>query len=106
MSNDVIKTIILEQMVSLLSESDYKVMHKTFTDAVNTAKAKAEKSGYMIDDDEWFRKVSSGPRKPGTDKTNRYTIELLTKAGNPAKKALHFQVYNTGNSYELNAYVN
>lgn len=88
------------------NESDYKIMHKTFTDAVNTAKEKAEKSGYTIDDDEWFRNVSSGPRKPGTDKTNRYSIPLLTSKGNDAKKALHFQVYNTGNAYELNAYIN
>jgi hypothetical protein len=86
--------------------SDYKVMHKSFTDAVNTAKEKAEKAGYTIDDDEWFRKVSSGPKKPGTDKTNRYTVELMTKKGGAAKKALHFQVYNTGGAYELNAYIN
>jgi hypothetical protein len=86
--------------------SDYKVMHKSFTDAVNAAKEKAEKAGYTIDDDEWFRKVSSGPKKPGTDKTNRYTVELMTKKGGAAKKALHFQVYNTGGAYELNAYIN
>ena len=98
---------LIEQMIhTRLQESDYKVMHKTFTDAVNTAKAKAEKAGYTIDDDEWFRKVSSGPRKPGRDKTNRYSIELLTKKGNDAKKLLHFQVYNTGNAFELNAYIN
>lgn len=90
----------------LKEATDYKVMHKSFTDAVNTAKEKAEKAGYTIDDDEWFRKVSSGPRKPGTDKTNRYTVELLSKKGGAAKKALHFQVYNTGGSYELNAYIN
>jgi DNA-binding MarR family transcriptional regulator len=89
-----------------LNESDYKVMHKTFTDAVNTAKEKAEKAGYTIDDDEWFRKVSSGPRKPGTDKTNKYSIDLMTKKGNPAKKYLQIQVYNTGNAYELNTYIN
>jgi hypothetical protein len=92
---------------SLEEASDYKVNHKTFTDAVNTAKEKAEKAGYTIDDDEWFRKVSTGPKKPGTDKTNRYTVELTTtKKGGAAKKALHFQVYNTGGSYELNAYIN
>jgi hypothetical protein len=90
---------------SLDEATDYKVMHKSFTDAVNAAKEKAEKSGYTIDDDEWFRKVSSGPRKPGTDKTNRYTVELMAKKG-AAKKALHFQVYNTGGAYELNAYIN
>lgn len=96
----------IDMVKESLNESDYKVMHRTFTSAVNTAKEKAEKAGYTIDDDEWFRKVSSGPRKPGTDKTNRYSIELLTKKGNPARKHLHFQVYNTGGSYELNAYIN
>lgn len=85
--------------------SDYKVMHKSFTDAANEAKAKAEKAGYMIDDDEWFRKVSTGPKKPGTDKTNRYTVELMKKDGKATKKALQFQVYNTGGAYELNAYI-
>lgn len=96
----------VKSMKEDLNESDYKVMHKTFTNAVNTAKEKAEKSGYTIDEDEWFRKVSSGPSKPGTDKTNRYSIELLTKKGNPARKHLHFQVYNTGGAYELNTYIN
>lgn len=89
-----------------LNESDYKVMHKTFTDAANEARSKASKAGYSIDDDEWFRKVSSGPKKPGTDQTNRYTVELISKKGGAAKKALHFQVYNTGGAYELNAYIN
>jgi len=89
-----------------LTESDYKVMHKSFTDAANEAKAKAEKAGYTIDDDEWFRKVSTGPRKPGTDKTNSYSLELTTKKGGAAKKMLQFQVYNTGKAYELNAYIN
>jgi hypothetical protein len=98
---------LIEQMIhARLQESDYKVMHKSFTDAVAEAKKKAEKSGYTIDDDEWFRKVSSGPRKPGVDKTNDYTIELMTKRGGKARKALHFQVHNTGGAYELNAYIN
>lgn len=96
---------IFESAEELEEATDYKVMHKSFTDAVNAAKEKAEKSGYTIDDDEWFRKVSSGPRKPGPDKTNRYTVELMAKKG-AAKKALHFQVYNTGGAYELNAYIN
>jgi len=96
----------LEETKINVSESDYQVMHKTFTSAVDTAKKKAEKAGYTIDDDEWFRKVSSGPRKPGRDKTNSYNIELLTKKGNDAKKVLSFQVYNTGSAYELNAYIN
>jgi len=89
-----------------MNESDYKIMHNSFTDAVGEAKKKAEKAGYTIDDEVWFRKVSSGPRKPGTDKTNRYSIELLTNKGNDAKKALQIQIYNTGKAYELNTYIN
>jgi hypothetical protein len=88
------KHLVEGMIANWLNEAaiDYKVMHKSFTDAVNEAKAKAEKAGYTIDDDEWFRKVSTGPRKPGTDKTNRYTVELMTKKGGAAKKALQFQV--------------
>lgn len=101
------KSLVKSMKESLINESDYhQVNHKSFTDAVNTAKEKAENLGYVIDEDEWFRKVSTGPRKPGKDKTNTYSIELLTKKGNNAKKLLHFQVYNTGGSYELNAYIN
>lgn len=95
---------ILRTINESLDESTYKVMHKTFTSAADEAKAKVDKEGYTIDDDEWFRKVSSGPRKPGNDKTNRYTVELM-KNDKESRKALHFQVYNTGRAYELNAYI-
>jgi hypothetical protein len=88
-----------------LNESDYKIMHKSFTDAVSAAKEKAEKAGYTIDDEEWFNRVSTGPKKPGTDKTNRYSIPL-DKNGKRSKMHLNFQVYNTGGAYELNAYIN
>lgn len=97
--------ILGESSIIESAGSKYKIMHKTFTSAVDEAKAVAEKQGYEIDDDEWFRKVSTGPRKPSTDKTNIYTVEIL-KNNKPAKKALHFQVFNTGKSYELNVYVN
>lgn len=84
--------------------SDYDLYHKTFTDAVKTAVDIAKKRGYEVNEDDWFNKVSTGPRKPVEGDTNKYHIELL-KDGKPAKKMLHFQVYGMKNSYELNVYV-
>lgn len=83
----------------------YVIMHKDFSSAVQHAKAQAEKSGYKIDDNEWFRKVSSGPRKPTDGNTNSYSIELIERTGRVSKKMLHMQIYNTGNKFELNMYI-
>ena len=82
----------------------YTINHKTFSAAVQHAKAQVEKQGYTIDDDEWDRKVAMGPKKPGTGKTNRYTIELM-KNGKPTKRMLQMQVYYDEGRYELNMYV-
>lgn len=113
------------KLKDLLKEgkSDYPVYHKTYTSAINTAREYAEKNGYEVDDEDAFRKIGMGPRKPSAGKTNRVSIELL-KNGKPQKKQLHIQVYNMGtfkrnpdgsqtrsmwggqNEYELNAYIN
>ena len=106
------------------AKSDYPVYHFTYTSAINTAKEYAEKKGYEVDDEDSFRKIGMGPRKPSAGKTNRFSIEL-TKGGKPQKKLLHIQVYNMGtfkrdntngsyikslhggqDRYELNAYIN
>ncbi len=105
------------------AKADYQVYHKTYSAAIATAKAYAEKKGYEVDDDDSFNKIGMGPRKPSAGKTNRFSIEL-TKGGKPQKKMLHIQVYNMGtfkrdkdgslvrsmwggqNEYELNAYIN
>jgi hypothetical protein len=104
------------------AKSDYVVYHKTYTSAINTAREYAEKKGYEIDDDDAFRQIGMGPRKPSDGKTNRFSIQL-TKNGKPQKKHLHIQVYGMGtykrnpdgsktrsmwggqNEYELNAYI-
>jgi hypothetical protein len=104
------------------AKSDYAVYHKTYTSAINTAREYAEKKGYEIDDDDAFRQIGMGPRKPSDGKTNRFSIQL-TKNGKPQKKHLHIQVYGMGtykrnpdgsktrsmwggqNEYELNAYI-
>ena len=106
------------------AKAEYPVYHFTYSAAINTAKEYAEKKGYEVDDEDSFRKIGMGPRKPSAGKTNRFSIEL-TKGGKPQKKLLHIQVYNMGtfkrdNSdgsytkslhggqerYELNAYIN
>jgi len=105
------------------AKSDYQVYHKTYSAAIATAKAYAEKKGYEVDDEDSFRKIGMGPKKPSAGKTNRFSIEL-TKGGKPQKKMLHIQVYNMGtfkrdsdgslvrsiyggqNEYELNCYIN
>jgi hypothetical protein len=87
------------------SGANYEVYHKDFSTAVQYAKKEVEKKGYEIDDDEWFRKVASGPRKPSKGKTNSYNIEL-TKGGKPTKQRLQMQVYGMDSGkYELNMYV-
>jgi hypothetical protein len=104
------------------AKSDYAVYHKTYTSAINTAREYAEKKGYQIDDDDAFRQIGMGPKKPSDGKTNRFSIQL-TKDGKPQKKHLHIQVYGMGtykrnpdgsktrsiwggqNEYELNTYI-
>jgi hypothetical protein len=105
------------------AKSDYPVYHYTYTSAIQSARDYAEKKGYEIDDEDAFRKIGMGPKKPSDGKTNRFSIEL-TKNGKPQKKMLHIQVYGMGtykrntdgsktrslyggqNEYELNAYIN
>jgi hypothetical protein len=86
------------------AKSDYEVYHKSYTSAINAAKAYAEKKGYEINDDDSFRQIGMGPRKPSEGKTNKFSIEL-SKGGKVQRKKLQIQVYGMKNSYELNAYI-
>jgi hypothetical protein len=86
------------------AKSDYEVYHKSYTSAIQAAKAYAEKKGYEINDDDSFRQIGMGPRKPSEGKTNKFSIEL-SKDGKVQRKKLQIQVYGMKNSYELNAYI-
>ena len=88
-----------------LVEADYPLYHKTFTNASQAALDLVKKKGFEIDDDDWFNQVSTGPKKPGKGKTNRYIVKI-TKKGKDTKKRLAFQVYGMDSGkYELNAYI-
>ena len=86
------------------AKSDYEVYHKSYTSAINAARAYAEKKGFEINDDDAFRQIGMGPRKPSEGKTNKFSIEL-SKDGKVQRKKLQIQVYGMRNSYELNAYI-
>ena len=86
------------------AKSDYEVYHKTYTSAISAARNYAEKKGYEINDDDSFRQIGMGPRKPSEGKTNKFSIEL-SKDGKVQRKKLQIQVYGMRNSYELNAYI-
>lgn len=79
----------------------------TYTAAVQHAKAQAEKKGFEVEEDDWFKKVSVGQGKPKEGKTTSHLLKL-TKDGKPVRKGLAIQVYNRGagkKPYELNFYV-
>ncbi len=86
------------------ANAPYEVYHKSYTSAIEAAREYAEKKGFEIDNDDSFRKIGMGPRKPSEGKTNSFSIQL-TKDGKPQRKQLHIQVYGMKNSYELNAYI-
>jgi hypothetical protein len=85
--------------------NEAQLYHNSFSAAVQHAMKQVQKKGYEIDEDDWQRKVASGPSKPSAGKTNRYTVDLM-KNGKPVKQKLQMQVYGMDSGkYELNMYV-
>lgn len=77
----------------------------TFSAAVQYARLEAEKKGYVIDENDWFNRVSTGPGKPSVGETTRFSV-ALTKNGIPQNKQLSVQVYGMRSGrYELNFYI-
>lgn len=88
--------------------SNYQIYHKTYSAAVQHAINHVfDKMGYEVDSQDFFNKVSSGPRKPSPGKTNSFSIDLFDKrTAKPVRQKLHMQVYGMDNGkYELNMYV-
>jgi len=81
------------------SATGYELYHKTFSDAMQHAYAHAKSKGFIVDPKEIDDKVATGPKKPSSGKTNRYSL----KAG---RKTVEIQVANLDNKrYELNMYI-
>ena len=79
----------------------YALYHPTYSAAVQEALKWAQRKGFKVNEDDYFNKVSTGPRKPTPGKTVSHSLAL----DNNKRKQLHLQIYNTGNSFELNCYV-
>ena len=94
----------IEPKVEIINEqksaTGYELFHKSFSDAMQHAYAHAKsKMGMTVDPKEIDNKVATGPKKPGTGKTNSYSLKTN-------KGMLQIQVYNRGGSkpFELNMY--
>ena len=84
--------------------SDYKLYHKSYTDAVKHAFAHHAKSGLRSSDDDKMHHIGLNSKKPGEGKTTSVKVPATHKSGK--KHQIHIQVYNKGgsNPYELNTY--
>ena len=86
------------------AQAKYDVYHNSYTSAIQSAREYAEKNGYTVSDDDSFRKIGMGPKKPSEGKTNKFSIEL-SYGGKDSRKQLHIQVYGMRTKYELNCYI-
>jgi hypothetical protein len=85
--------------------SGYVVYHNSYSSAVDIAIKFAEKKGYVVDTDDVWNQISTGPKKPSDGKTNKFSLGLI-KGEKVDKKKLHIQIYGMGNGrYELNMYI-
>lgn len=88
---------------------DYEIYHASYADACLEALRFVKAHGYEVIEDDWYRNVSTGPRKPDPGKSNSLHV-ALTKNGKACREYLHFQVYNLGNDkrlpFEMTCYIN
>jgi len=107
--NKLLKKHSIREGFQKLDEANYKLYHKTFTDAVEEVLKIVNKKGFEVDEDDWFKQVTTGRGyrrgRPSVGKTHRFDVEL-TKKGKPTRKKVLFQVYGMeSGKYELNAYI-
>ena len=89
----------IQPVYAAKSSTGYELYHKDFSGAMQHAYKFAKSKGVTVDPEEIDNKVASGPRKPSNGKTNSYILATNKKQN------VHIQVYNTGNKYELNMYI-
>ena len=101
MSDDKVKRAFDKSKIAVnyehveLDEAKYDLYHKDFSSAMQHAYAMAKKLyGITIDPKEIDDKVATGPRKPGTGKTNTYRLK-------GDKGVIQVQVYNRGGDRKL-----
>ena len=89
----------MSNIYSAKSSSGYELYHKDFSSAMQHAYKFAKSKGYTIASQDIDDKVSTGPKKPSSGKTNSYILDTNKK------QSAHIQVANLDNKrYELNVY--
>ena len=98
---DVAKPVAdIQPVYAAKSATGYEIYHKDFSGAMQHAYKFAKTKGVTVDPAEIDSKVATGPSKPSNGKTNKYILGT-----NKKNTQVHIQVYNTGNKYELNMYI-
>ena len=109
MKKSELKNIIREEIKIICESSKYEIYHSSYTSAVTEAMKYAAKNGYEVDEDSWFREITTGPGKPKSGKTVKHHIDLINvSTGKIPNKKLAIQVYNRNEGskpYELNCYI-
>ena len=90
----------IQPVYAAKSATGYEIYHKDFSGAMQHAYKFAKSKGVIVDPSEIDNKVATGPSKPSNGKTNKYILGT-----NKKNTQVHIQVYNTGNKYELNMYI-
>jgi FtsZ-interacting cell division protein YlmF len=90
----------IQPVYAAKSATGYEIYHKDFSGAMQHAYKFAKTKGVTVDPAEIDNKVATGPSKPSNGKTNKYILGT-----NKKNTQVHIQVYNTGNKYELNMYI-
>lgn len=89
---------------NIFDMKNLEIYHKTFSGAVAEAIAYAEQRSFVVDTNDVWNQISTGPKKPDEGKTNKYHISL-TREGLKAKRTLCIQIYGMKETYELNCYI-
>lgn len=90
------------------SSGKEQVYFPTYSAAVQHALEQAEKKGYSYDENDSFRIIATGTKKPAAGKTTKFILPLM-QDGKEVNKGLNVQVYNAErakDTYELNYYIN
>lgn len=95
----------LVELNKILNEANYQLYHDSYSSAVQEALRETKDQGYVVDEDDFHYKVTTGPRKPQPGETNSFHIKLL-KDGAETNAVLHMQIYRMQEDrYELNMYI-
>jgi len=100
----------MNKSFSEIFESEYKIMHNSYTSAIQEIEPWLEEQGLQVKEEDFADEIGLGPSKPKNGTTNRFDFELysLPTILEPEpvlqNKMLHVQIYGDGN-YELNMYI-